>query len=64
LIESLRFKTDSKGDFEKEFQISKEGEYELEVEARDRKGNLVFITHDSTFMVKGQLKLGQQLIPN
>lgn len=42
LIERKSFNTDEKGNFILEMKIAKEGEYEFEVSARDRRGNLIW----------------------
>ncbi len=42
LINSWSFDTNKKGDYFKEVQISKEGEYEIEARAKDKRGNTVF----------------------
>ena len=46
LIEKYNFDTDSSGNYTKELKISKEGEYEFEVSAQDKRNNLVWSTYN------------------
>lgn len=44
LVDKKTFDTDEKGNFVLEMKIDKEGEYEFEVSAKDKRGNLVWNT--------------------
>ena len=45
LVEKYNLDTDDKGNYVKELKISKEGEYEFESSALDKRNNLVWSTH-------------------
>lgn len=55
LTNTFSFSTDSKGDYKQEIQLSQEGEYEAEVSATDRRGNLVFSTYSIYIYGKGEV---------
>ncbi|MCX6764477.1 MAG: MG2 domain-containing protein [Candidatus Nealsonbacteria bacterium] len=46
LVKEYYLDTDNNGNYSKELQIEKEGEYQLEVKARDKKNNLIFSSYN------------------
>jgi hypothetical protein len=53
LVKSFNFATDYKGNYNFEIQIDKEGEYEAEIKAKDRRGNMISSVY--SFYVGGEV---------
>lgn len=54
LVQNYSFDTDGGGNYSKELQISKEGQYEIEVSASDKRNNLVWSTYNIYVYGDGQ----------
>jgi len=55
LIKSFKFDTDNRGNFITELQLDKEGEYEVEVKAKDKKGNLIWSIYEIYVWGEGEV---------
>lgn len=57
VVDTFTLSTDSKGDYRREYQIFKEGEYELEISASDKRGNRVFANRSLYVYGKGEVSI-------
>jgi len=56
-VKSFNFDTDEKGNYNLELQIEKEGEYEAEVSALDKRGNLISSIYNLYIWGEGQVSI-------
>jgi len=57
LIEKYNFNTDDHGNYLQELKISKEGEYEVEISALDKRNNLIFSTYNIYMYGEGEVTI-------
>jgi len=57
LINKFNFNIDAKGNYSQLIEISKEGEYEVEVSAQDKKNNLIFAIYELYVFGEGEVRI-------